>query len=246
MKDRLDQKFFDGHSDGRSCEYRAIRAADKNQLIRDEDSLPERQGMRKPYGWEGREYENLNFEPLRRFLRSKVGQPWNKVYSELHEKIDVRTYGGHRVMEELRWMVDTGEHAHHWYRTRGLYVDENGILCKKDYSTRWRQEKDDPTKPKKVREHVWNRKTKRYDYVVTKITFHKDGGDYEQINGIWYGVEYAYRKAFKNEVRRIYDEETKEWDWRSVPVPYQEQFIQNKHQLNKKELKKLGLSNDRT
>ncbi|MBD2515842.1 hypothetical protein H6G93_12605 [Nostoc sp. FACHB-973] len=39
--------------------------------------------------------------PLRRFLRSKVGQPWNDVYSELCQRLDGKTMAGQHVIGHL-------------------------------------------------------------------------------------------------------------------------------------------------
>ncbi|MDZ8078824.1 MAG: hypothetical protein RMX35_06945 [Nostoc sp. DcaGUA01] len=39
--------------------------------------------------------------PLRRFLRSKVGQPWNDVYSELCQRLDSKTMAGQHVIGHL-------------------------------------------------------------------------------------------------------------------------------------------------
>ncbi len=40
-------------------------------------------------------------KPLRRFLKSKVGQNWDRVYSELNKKIDKRTRTGEYLFEQL-------------------------------------------------------------------------------------------------------------------------------------------------
>ncbi|MGB1242571.1 MAG: hypothetical protein ACPG49_08620 [Chitinophagales bacterium] len=40
-------------------------------------------------------------KPLKRFLKSKVGQNWDRVYSELNKKIDKRTGTGEYLFEQL-------------------------------------------------------------------------------------------------------------------------------------------------
>jgi hypothetical protein len=41
------------------------------------EDRPTKEGMKRPYGW-GKEL-NENLEPLKRYLRSQVGRPWNDV-----------------------------------------------------------------------------------------------------------------------------------------------------------------------
>lgn len=69
----------------------------------------------------------LDYTPLFKFLLSKVGQPWNEVYSEAVARLDSPT--------PIRWMVAlsqaerkdyvrTGESSYY----SGLYVDDDGLL----------------------------------------------------------------------------------------------------------------------
>lgn len=44
------------------------------------DLLPKKEGMRRPYRW--RKWFGEHLSPLRRWLRSQVGRPWNDVYGE--------------------------------------------------------------------------------------------------------------------------------------------------------------------
>lgn len=50
------------------------------QITRDPDSLPKAEGMRRPHYHRKAVRELLG--PLRRWLRARVGRPWNEVYSE--------------------------------------------------------------------------------------------------------------------------------------------------------------------
>jgi hypothetical protein len=45
--------------------------------------------------------------PLRGFLRSNIGRPWDKVFSELRQELDVRKVTGRHIFEHLEWMVET-------------------------------------------------------------------------------------------------------------------------------------------
>ncbi len=42
-----------------------------------------------------------NLGPLRRLLRSQVGQPWNDIYSKLCQSLDTRTMVGRHVLDHL-------------------------------------------------------------------------------------------------------------------------------------------------
>src|SRR5688500_12073029 len=62
--------------------------------VRDTDRLPaedwkRREGIGRPWrGRSGEKFLNENLSPLRRFLRSSVGRPWDKVYGEICERIN--------------------------------------------------------------------------------------------------------------------------------------------------------------
>jgi hypothetical protein len=60
--------------------------------------------------------------PLYRFLRSNVGRPWNKVYSELCAGLDKRKATGLHIFQHLESMV-----------RRDCYIDDNRkVRCIKD------------------------------------------------------------------------------------------------------------------
>lgn len=46
-------------------------------------------------------YLSDHLDPLRRFLRSKVGQSWNGVYSELCQRLDNNTMAGQHVLSHV-------------------------------------------------------------------------------------------------------------------------------------------------
>ena len=45
--------------------------------------------------------------PLEGFLRSNLGRPWDKVFSELRQALDVRKVTGRHIFDHLQWMVET-------------------------------------------------------------------------------------------------------------------------------------------
>ena len=48
---------------------------------------------------------SVNLNPLRRFLEKNIGQPWNKVYSEICLVADKRNREGHDFLDKLRWLT---------------------------------------------------------------------------------------------------------------------------------------------
>jgi hypothetical protein len=59
----------------------------QNRSLADPDGQPNRERMIEPYGWNLRHF-NENLAPLRRYLQSQVGRPWDKVYAEICAHID--------------------------------------------------------------------------------------------------------------------------------------------------------------
>ncbi len=51
------------------------------------DDPPQREGIKSSYG-HGRKSFNEHLGPLRRFLETNVGRPWNKIYSEICQFVD--------------------------------------------------------------------------------------------------------------------------------------------------------------
>ena len=91
-------------------------------------------------------YLSDHLGPLRRFLRSQVGQPWNDVYSQLCQRLDPSTMAGQHVIDHV-WgyverhveIIDGGFYSkpYQGYRIRldanhrdRFYIHpETGILC---------------------------------------------------------------------------------------------------------------------
>jgi hypothetical protein len=66
-------------------------------------------GLLRPYLIKNRhrtKHFSDNLSPLRRWLRSKVGQPWDIVYSEICQKIETRTLCGQHLLVHLEEMVE--------------------------------------------------------------------------------------------------------------------------------------------
>ncbi len=107
------------------------------------EDLPTHEGMRRGCAWRGDRKElNENLAPLRRYLESQVGRPWDKVYSEIAAHLRADSAVQQHVRDHLRDFVaiTPRRNLHNWRATyRGglwwqkLYVDPvTGLLCRTD------------------------------------------------------------------------------------------------------------------
>lgn len=132
---------------------------DRKGRAKKPEDLPKKQGMKKAH--KDRKSLNETLNPLKRFLQSSVGRPWNKVYSEICENLKITStvqehvrghlkdfvevhakVDGHKVMSQRSF------YSGRYYELRdgGLYVDPiTGILRK--YKRRKTDEKRKPTDP---------------------------------------------------------------------------------------------------
>lgn len=70
------------------------------------DDIGRRESIKARHTGERRRL-NDNLEPLIRYLRSHVGQHWDKVYSDLCRSLDTSTVTGQHVIDHLKHMVHT-------------------------------------------------------------------------------------------------------------------------------------------
>jgi hypothetical protein len=138
----------------------------------DLDELPASESMRPRFG--RRKWLNENLAPLKKFLRSRVGRPWNNVYSEIRERISVNSAVQLHIWQHVQEFVCMNVLDQFGYACnkksrfdrRYFYVDaETGVLCA--HPQRWRRKhvvKDTPRDIVPIDE--WNQ--------------------YRRINGIWY------------------------------------------------------------
>ncbi|HEX5085109.1 MAG TPA: hypothetical protein VFY40_23985 [Blastocatellia bacterium] len=163
--------------------------------------------------------------PLRRFLRSNVGRPWDQVYSEMKKHLDDRKVTGRHVFEHVDREVERhpiiGDDGR-FYRTGcdgrlqliyEFYVDpRTGLLRWSDEKPPWRM-RDKPTQD--------------VNYVRLSAN-----ACYAKINGIWYFIE--YKTLVENPALA-----------RTVPASRDSPIlIVRKKQLSHKELKTAKLKND--
>jgi hypothetical protein len=95
-------------------------------------------GPRRQYGGQSKWLTDV-LRPLEGFLHSNVGRPWDKVYSELRNGLDVRKVTGLHIFDHLGSMVkknceigiDRRVYSYPWgNQVTGFYVHPtNGLLC---------------------------------------------------------------------------------------------------------------------
>lgn len=115
--------------------YRNIRSRTKSE------DWPDKQGMRRPYA-DTKEFSDL-LGPLKGFLISRVGRPWNGVYSEIRERISPRSTVQIHILGHIDHMVATrlierdgkfivqGPYWTHEMFPGDLYVNpRTGVLCR--------------------------------------------------------------------------------------------------------------------
>lgn len=110
--------------------YRTRNRNAWKQIPWDEQTL--QIGNRKEKCAKGRKDLNENLNPLFRFLNSKVGHPWNDVYSEIRERINMNSAVQFHIWQHVERLV-----CQHAYINQGhgrwiaFYVDEaTGILTR--------------------------------------------------------------------------------------------------------------------
>jgi hypothetical protein len=165
----------------------AYRTARKGRRAVPFDELPARQGMRRAQRERGGDKQlNENLAPLRRFLERQVGRPWDKVYSEIAERLRVASTVQQHVRDHLRDFVATRprQGIHGWYGRddalwhQRLYVDpRDGILKRTDRH---------PAAKARRREAERSRRKPQAD----RIALASDR-ELRQIGGIWYEVTLA-------------------------------------------------------
>jgi hypothetical protein len=236
------------------------------QFLQSEDR-PQKIGMRA--GHAARKWPNENLAPLRRFLVSNAGRPWDKVRAELLNGIDQRNTVQQHILTHVEDYVITEivaiSRSEFQPRKRGvvfryrprysrngelkpieesfspLFVDpRTGILRKTEFESHRAHAKREKTRLVNVE----RAKTER-------IT--DDGRTMRAFNGVWYEIVVAAMPGEKLSYRqrRIMSDEqrkqlTKVWDVlekRWVDQLDADTYVTQKRQLNGKEIAKFGLRN---
>lgn len=153
---------------------------------------------------------------LRGLLESHIGQLWNDVYSKICSFADSRSTLGRELRHRIKWYVDLGN-----YKYPDLYVDSNGILCKKEKKRiNWRRPRPDEME---------------IDYILNPNV-----GEYIKINNGWF-------KVWIEEIKDTYPidiilEENIKKPIRSKVVLYK-RHVEHKVQLSKKDVRDIIIPN---
>jgi hypothetical protein len=155
--------------------------------------------------------------PLRRFLRSKVGQLWNDVYSELCQRLDTNTMAGQHVIGHL-WdyverhveIIDGSLYSKtsRWYRIPldRCYGDlfyihpETGILCAVEKAPRKQKQKSEQTDILVVDDYHQYHKLNEIWYLITFDDFPPPPTDH--VTDVLQGI--IHRSAAIYRGKRIY------------------------------------------
>lgn len=80
-------------------------------------------------GWMAKEQSD-RLKPVMNMLRSNIGQPWDKVWSEICQNADSRNIRGFHLRQHVSDYVRLqGKRDDEWpYWPKKFYVDDNGIL----------------------------------------------------------------------------------------------------------------------
>lgn len=125
--------------------------------------------------WGGKERSGL-YGPFRRFLRSRVGQPWNKVYSEICENSQDEL--GHVLRERIEWTVELN-----------CILIDGEVYTSQGRNLSWRDFYVHPQTG-----NLCSNEEKRKRYKRTKPTnkfIELNGQEYYFHDGIWYRVRTA-------------------------------------------------------
>lgn len=211
--------------------YKDIRKKKERKKI-GEDDKGSKEGMRYPYGYNQKNFTDL-IGPLYKFLRSRVGKRWDKVYSEICSQLKGRSTQQQHLLQHLNWAVTTdlafenGKLVHangipfpkYNYR-RGdnlFYVDPRDGILKA------------PTE-KQIKRFIRKRKPPKIE------EFKADGTTYRLVGGIWYRI---ITKTINYQLWVGVDPETKKNLYRPAT-----KIEETKVQLNTATLRKFGITNE--
>lgn len=214
---RLDRIVIERPRGGLRLSSRKIKGHRKN--LQKITEIASTDGLLSPYLIKMRgktKYFSDHLGPIRRWLHSKVGQPWDIVYNELCQRIDTKTLCGQHLIFHVWQFVERevdlidgvpfhkNGYRYFGWRGKALYVHpETGILCKVE---------SEPRKPAE----------KPSDRLIID-NYH----EYRKLNDIWFLVTFQDEPP-EVEVQGIHPGEYYYWH-RGYAV--------SKRQCNKKEIK---------
>lgn len=254
MSKVLEERARQGASD---ISKRAARRTAKQASLELKEDLNKIESMRENTASQGRrdngKVQNKNLAPLRRWLRSQVGRPWDSVYSEICETIERRLHPYLDVIQDA-FEVDGAPWYKH-YRGVDCLVPKGALYL---HEGTLRQSKNPP-----LDKSAYRTQFKR----PYSVGFVQDSEDlvYRKLKGIWFELkvrkmlpglscyDIALKRSFvltegghgvqlcyPNLARRIWDKE-KENNHREFYGDLKV-FCYEKRQLNSREIQKLNLN----
>ncbi|QLE42568.1 hypothetical protein FD723_20450 [Nostoc sp. C052] len=178
-------------------------------------------------------YLSDHLGPLRRFLRSQVGQPWNDVYSQLCQRLDPNTMAGRHVIDHV-WdyveryveIIDGSFYSKSYrgyrsqldtnHRDRFYIHPETGILCAAERIPRKQKQKQE-------------QKQEQTDIVIID-NYHQ----YQKLNDIWYFITF---EDLPSPPTHYVMDAVKGMIHRSVAYTGRMIYAAKKQQCNKKEIR---------
>ena len=161
---------------------------------------------------QGHNYRHSNERsgPMTRFLRSRVGQPWNKVYSEICQELPLGNDRARHFRDEVDYRVETNikmkngvPHEFCGYSWRNDR-DEDGFLPLTSYSQRWPHFYVNPNNGLLCEAPVGNRYRWRSNQTEDQNLIKdpaKPLSRYLTIDGIWYEIGFRRPTQVEKEKR---------------------------------------------
>lgn len=178
MRHDMKKRFTEQHSGGGGSKFPRHH---KENVLADEDGLmvPVK-GMSKIHKVSrksGTKYgPGADYAIMRRFLMSRLGKPWDEVYSEICAEADARSFDGHYLRENLGYMVE-----------HDVYIGEDGEIYNKRHFRvgSWRGQFYVDPEDKTLKMVKYNRRSSRE---LPKTVFEMDGQLYHKDHGAWFRV----------------------------------------------------------
>jgi hypothetical protein len=218
--------------------------ASAGRIFRNSEDAPSKLGIKQ--GHRDRKDLNENLRPLRRFLESQIGRPWNKVYADLSRGIDRRntvqehiyTHIESYVAFRTKWVARDGRENNgecvqiirgRWWGGTDLLKDSyvpmyvhplTGILLRNRYYLSYAQ-------------RVRLQRANDQDHAgVNRIVISAEQ-ELHRIDGLWFAIDFAEFAVWpQGETKMAWDVLRKAIVSGAAP----ERYAQRKRQLNSKEL----------
>jgi hypothetical protein len=136
-----------GHKDGPATTRMDRHMANQDVRCLNEDSpaFDNKVSMKRHVMRANLKELNENLNPLKRYLRSNVGRPWNKVYSDICKEISLNNAVQRHILEHLSHMVETNiimkdgdPYVFVGSRYRKSNADDDGYAPLEAWSSHWR------------------------------------------------------------------------------------------------------------